>query len=109
MKKVVYSIRKVRNFDEKLSGLGFINDEGTLFCKCVSKNGKRYLKTNRIEYYDRLSEVRTKGNYEQWIKFFLHGIMTDHRGEDVENLAISTPRAGPQFNASHNHQLNRGL
>lgn len=29
-----------------------------------------YLKTNRIEYYDRLSEVRTKGNYEQWIKFF---------------------------------------
>ena len=42
MKKVVYSIRKVRNSDEKLSGLGFINDEGTLFCKCISKNGKRY-------------------------------------------------------------------
>ena len=42
MKKVVYSIRKVRNSNEKLSGLGFINDEGTLFCKCVSKNGKRY-------------------------------------------------------------------
>lgn len=34
-----------------------------------------YLKTNRIEYYDRLSEIRTKGNYEQWIKFFLHGII----------------------------------
>ena len=30
MKKVVYSIKKVRNPDEKLSGLGFINDEGTL-------------------------------------------------------------------------------
>ena len=30
-----------------------------------------FLKKNRIEYYDRLSEVRTKGNYEQWIKFFL--------------------------------------
>ena len=42
MKKVVYSIRKVKNFDDKLSGLGFLNDEGTLFCKCVSKNGKRY-------------------------------------------------------------------
>ncbi len=41
-KKVVYSIRKVRNSNEKLSGLGFINDEGTLFCKCVSKNGKQY-------------------------------------------------------------------
>jgi Fic family protein len=30
-----------------------------------------FLKRNRIEYYDRLTEVRTKGNYEQWIKFFL--------------------------------------
>jgi len=34
-----------------------------------------YLKTNRVEYYDRLSEVRAKGNYEQWIKFFLRGII----------------------------------
>lgn len=43
MKKVVYSIKKVRNPDEKLFGLGFINDEGTLLCKCVSKTtGKRY-------------------------------------------------------------------
>jgi Fic family protein len=30
-----------------------------------------FLKKNRIEYYDRLMEVRIKGNYEQWIKFFL--------------------------------------
>ncbi len=42
MKKVFYSIRKVRNSDAKISGLGFLNDEGTLFCKRVSKNGKRY-------------------------------------------------------------------
>jgi Fic family protein len=33
-----------------------------------------YLKLNRIEYYDRLTEVRNKGNYEQWIKFFLLAI-----------------------------------
>ena len=33
-----------------------------------------YLKSNRIEYYDRMSEVRKSGNYEQWIKFFLRGI-----------------------------------
>lgn len=32
-----------------------------------------YLKSNRIEYYNRLSEVMAKGNYEQWIKFFLRG------------------------------------
>ena len=33
-----------------------------------------YLKLNRIEYYDRMSEVRRSGSYEQWIKFFLRGI-----------------------------------
>lgn len=30
-----------------------------------------FLKANRIEYYDRMSEVRRSGDYEQWIKFFL--------------------------------------
>ena len=33
-----------------------------------------FLKKNRIEYYDRMSEVRMKGNYEQWIKFFLEAV-----------------------------------
>lgn len=33
-----------------------------------------YLKLNRIEYYDRMSEVRRTGNYEQWVKFFLRGV-----------------------------------
>ena len=33
-----------------------------------------YLKSNRIEYYDRMAEVRKSGNYEQWIKFFLRGV-----------------------------------
>ena len=28
-----------------------------------------------MEYYDRMTEVRTKGNYEQWVKFFLQAIM----------------------------------
>lgn len=30
-----------------------------------------YLKMNRIEYYDRMTEVRRTGDYEQWVKFFL--------------------------------------
>lgn len=33
-----------------------------------------YLKRNRIEYYDRMTEVRRKGDYEQWIKFFLRAV-----------------------------------
>lgn len=30
-----------------------------------------FLKLYRIEYYDRMSEVRRTGNYEQWVEFFL--------------------------------------
>ena len=33
-----------------------------------------FLKRNRVEYYDRMTEVRNKGNYEQWIRFFLQAI-----------------------------------
>ena len=33
-----------------------------------------FLKMNRIDYYDRMTEVRNKGNYEQWVKFFLRAI-----------------------------------
>ncbi len=33
-----------------------------------------YLKKNRMEYYDRLTYVRTKGEYEQWIKFYLTAV-----------------------------------
>ena len=34
-----------------------------------------FLKKNRVEYYDRMTEESTKGNYEQWVKFFLQAIM----------------------------------
>ena len=33
-----------------------------------------FLKQNRIEYYDRMTEVRRAGNYEQWILFFLRAV-----------------------------------
>ena len=33
-----------------------------------------FLKKYRTEYYARLSDVRLKGNFEQWIKFFLRAI-----------------------------------
>lgn len=33
-----------------------------------------YLKMNRIEYYDRMTEVRKSGNYEEWIEFFLSAL-----------------------------------
>ena len=43
-----------------------------------------FLKKNRVEYYDRLSEVRRSGNYEQWVKFFLQAIY-----ESAENAMIA--------------------
>lgn len=33
-----------------------------------------FLKRNQVEYYDRMSEVRRTGNYEQWVKFFLRAV-----------------------------------
>lgn len=44
-----------------------------------------FLKKNRIEYYDRMSEVRRNGNYEQWIKFFLQAI---HESAEDATLTI---------------------
>jgi len=43
-----------------------------------------FLKKNRIEYYDRLSEVRRNGNYEQWVKFFLQAVY-----ESAEDATIA--------------------
>ncbi len=34
-----------------------------------------YLKQHRVEYYDRMSEVRQTGDYEQWIRFFLEAVI----------------------------------
>jgi Fic family protein len=33
-----------------------------------------FLKMHQVEYYDRISEVRRNGNYEQWITFFLEAV-----------------------------------
>ena len=33
-----------------------------------------FLKMNRIEYYDRMTQVRKTGDYEQWILFFLQAL-----------------------------------
>lgn len=34
-----------------------------------------YLKRNQFEYYSRMSDVRNKNDYMQWIEFFLKGII----------------------------------
>lgn len=46
-----------------------------------------YLKAHQQEYYDRLQQVRTDGNYEAWVKFFLEGIII------VSGQVVNTTRA----------------
>lgn len=48
----------------------FLMDKGILSTPALYIS--YYLKTNRIEYYDRMTQVRKTGDYEQWINFFLH-------------------------------------
>lgn len=50
-----------------------------------------YLKAHQQEYYDRLQQVRTDGNYEAWVRFFLEGIVT------VSRQVIATTRAIQQL------------
>src|SRR5271157_2561905 len=46
-----------------------------------------YLKARRTEYYDRLMAVRTRGDWEGWVKFFLRGVL------EVSQSATKTARA----------------
>lgn len=42
-----------------------------------------YLKAHRAEYYERLQKIRTEGDWEAWLKFFLRGV-TAVSGEATE-------------------------
>ena len=46
-----------------------------------------YLKTHRLEYYDRLTAIRTDGDWEEWLKFFLKGV------SQVSQSATKTARS----------------
>jgi Fic family protein len=49
-----------------------------------------FLKKNRIEYYDRLTEVRKTGNFEQWVKFFLQAVYetASEAIDDIDKLVV---------------------
>ena len=66
-----------------------------------------YLKQHQSEYYRRLSAIRTDGDWESWVAFFLEGVAT--AAEDAEKniidvaslvaadrrLLLQSPKAGP--------------
>ena len=58
-----------------------------------------FLKKNQIEYYDRMSEVRKNGNYEQWIRFFLLSIT------ESANDAIESANRLSELHSRHNQMV----
>lgn len=60
-----------------------------------------YLKMNRIEYYDRMTQVRRTGDYEQWISFFLQAFADS--AEDaihtIDRLTALHDRSTKKFDA----------
>lgn len=57
-----------------------------------------FLKKNQVEYYDRISEVRRSGNFEQWIRFFL---------EAVSKAASDSLEAIRQLSALHDRNIEK--
>lgn len=48
-----------------------------------------FLKMNRIEYYDRMTQVRKTGDYEQWVIFFLQAL-SDSAGDAIQTIDALT-------------------
>lgn len=46
-----------------------------------------YLKTNRSEYYDLLQRMRDTGDWEEWLRFFLQGVL------ETAETGVQTTRA----------------
>ena len=66
-----------------------------------------YLKRHQMEYYRRLSVIRTSGDWESWVDFFLEGVATAATDAERSVIAIASlvaadrrrllesPKAGP--------------
>jgi len=60
-----------------------------------------YLKFHRTEYYDRLTAIRNKGDWEGWLKFFLRGVF------EVSQSATQTARSILDLREKHRDILGR--
>lgn len=58
-----------------------------------------FFKKNRQEYYDRLNLVRKKGDFEQWVTFFLEGVV------ETAESAVETAKAILELQTSHRNLL----
>jgi Fic family protein len=58
-----------------------------------------YFKKHRQQYYDRLNMVRQNGDYEQWVAFFLKGVI------DTADSALDTTKSILGLQTSHRDLL----
>lgn len=58
-----------------------------------------FFKNNRQEYYSRLSAVRTAGDWEGWLDFFLHGVA------ETSNQVVQTSQAISALFKSDNDKI----
>jgi Fic family protein len=58
-----------------------------------------YLKANRAEYYEHLMDIRNNGKWEEWIKFFLRGVIS------VSGSATSTARKILDMRTAHQQAI----
>jgi Fic family protein len=58
-----------------------------------------YLKRHRSEYYDRLTAIREKGEWEPWLRFFLRGV------DEVSREAVETARQILTLREQHRAKL----
>ena len=70
-----------------------------------------FLKQNRIEYYDRMTEVRRKGNYEQWARFFLTAVRESSQDaiSAIDDLSALHEKNVRVINGMGRARINAGL
>jgi Fic family protein len=49
-----------------------------------------YLKQHQAEYYRRLSSIRTEGDWESWVSFFLEGVVTAAADAEKNIIAVAS-------------------
>jgi len=58
-----------------------------------------HFKSHRDEYYERLQRVRTHGEWEEWLRFFLEGVL------DTSRQAVDTARAALELFEQHRDSI----
>lgn len=70
-----------------------------------------FLKMNRIEYYDRMTQVRKTGDYEQWVLFFLQALSDSAEDaiQTIDELTEIHNRNVQKFNSMTKRQQTNAI